>query len=170
MSQLLYDTKTTREKSHVDFACILNQAPPKQLKHVRLGFRVIALKRWNQLIYLWNKVVCLFSFVLYWWDPLNQDASHHVLGLFGKLSRRRGALAWFHGIWTSGVEVLEYWKISTLKIKLNPSWNFGKNWNVGLLSLERSWWAGFNRIYLVRFGFKMWEILFLNDFCCWRFK
>jgi hypothetical protein len=30
------------------------------------------------------------------------------LGLFGKLSRRRGASAWFHGIWTSGVEVLEY--------------------------------------------------------------
>ncbi len=51
MSQLLYDTKTTREKSHVDFACTLNQAPPhqKQLKNVRLGFRVIALNKWNQL-------------------------------------------------------------------------------------------------------------------------
>jgi len=31
-----------------------------------------------------------------------------VLGLFGKLLRRRGASAWFHGIWTYGVEVLEY--------------------------------------------------------------
>jgi hypothetical protein len=29
------------------------------------------------------------------------------LGLFGKLLRRRGTLAWFHGIWTRGVEVLE---------------------------------------------------------------
>jgi len=28
---------------------------------------------------------------------------------FGKLlRRRRGALAWFHGIWTCSVEVLEY--------------------------------------------------------------
>jgi hypothetical protein len=29
------------------------------------------------------------------------DASVHVLGLFGKLLTRRGAWAWFHGIWTS---------------------------------------------------------------------
>jgi hypothetical protein len=29
-------------------------------------------------------------------------------GLFGKLSRRRSASAWFHGIWSSGVEVLGY--------------------------------------------------------------
>jgi len=30
--------------------------------------------------------------------------------------------------------------------------------------LERSWWAGFNEIYLIRFGFKMWEILILKWF------
>jgi hypothetical protein len=36
------------------------------------------------------------------------DASDHVLGLFEKLSRRRGASAWFHGIWTCGAKVLEY--------------------------------------------------------------
>jgi hypothetical protein len=41
-------------------------------------------------------------------DPPNRDASDHILGFFGKLSRRRGASAWFHGIWTCGVEVLEY--------------------------------------------------------------
>ncbi len=29
-----------------------------------------------------------------------------VLGLFGKLSRGRGASAWFHGVWTRDVEVL----------------------------------------------------------------
>jgi hypothetical protein len=33
---------------------------------------------------------------------MNGDASDHVLGLFGKLSMRKGALAWFHGIWTCG--------------------------------------------------------------------
>jgi hypothetical protein len=40
--------------------------------------------------------------------PPNQDVSDCVLGLFGKLLRRRGASAWFHGIWTCGVEVFEY--------------------------------------------------------------
>jgi hypothetical protein len=35
-------------------------------------------------------------FYLYLWDPLNRDSSDRVLGLFGKLSRRRGAWAWFH--------------------------------------------------------------------------
>jgi hypothetical protein len=36
------------------------------------------------------------------------DASNSVLSLFGKLSRRRGALAWFHGVWTCTIKVLEY--------------------------------------------------------------
>jgi len=54
--------------------------------------------------------------------------------------------------------------ISSLKIKLNRSWKFRRNWNVPLMSLERSWWAGFNGIYLVRFGFRMWEILIFKWF------
>jgi len=49
--------------------------------------------------------------------------------------------------------------ISSLKIKLNRSWNFQRNWNVSLVLLERSWWAGLNGIYLVRFGFRVLEIL-----------
>ncbi len=105
---------------------------------------------------------CLF--VLYWWDPPNWDASDCVLGLFGKLSRRRGALAWFHGVWTCGAKVLEYWMISTLKIKLNRSSKIQRNWNFPLLLLERSWWAGFNGIYVVRFPFRMWEILIFKSF------
>jgi hypothetical protein len=44
----------------------------------------------------------LFCFAIYW------DASNRILGLFGKLSKRRGALAWFHGIWTCGVKISEY--------------------------------------------------------------
>jgi len=36
------------------------------------------------------------------------DASDRVLGLFRKLSRKRGASAWFHGVWTCGAKVLEY--------------------------------------------------------------
>jgi hypothetical protein len=34
---------------------------------------------------------------------------------------RRGALAWFHGVWTCDVKVFEYWMISSLKIKWNLS-------------------------------------------------
>jgi hypothetical protein len=98
-------------------------------------------------------------FCLYLWDPPNQHALDSALGLFGKLSRRRGASAWFHDVWTCGAKVLEYWMISSLKIKLNRSWKFQRNWNVPLILLERSWWAGFNGIYLVRLGFRMWEIL-----------
>ncbi len=98
------------------------------------------------VIYLWSKVVCLFCFVLYWWDPPNRDASDRVLGLFGKLWRRRGASASFHGVWTCGTKVLEYWMISTLKMKLNRSSKFWRNWNLPLMLLERSWWAGFNGI------------------------
>jgi hypothetical protein len=70
----------------------------------------------------------------------------------------------FHGIWTCGVEVLEHWMISSLKIKLNRSWKFRRNCKVPLVLLERSWWEGFNIIYLVRFAFRMWEILILKWF------
>jgi hypothetical protein len=47
-------------------------------------------------------------FCLYLWDPPNQDASDRILGLFGKLSTRRGAWAWFHDFWTCSAKVLEY--------------------------------------------------------------
>ncbi len=124
----------------------------------------------NMNIYLWRKVFCLFCFVLYLWDPPNRDVSNCILNLFGKLLRRRGASAWFHAIWTCSAKVLEHWMVSLLKIKLNHSWKFRRNWNVPLVLLERSWWAGFNGIYLVRFGFRMWEIWFLRDFCHWKLK
>jgi len=57
-------------------------------------------------------------------------------------STRRGAWAWFHDVWTCSAKVLEYWMISSLKIKLNSSWKFRRNWNVPLVFLERSWWRG----------------------------
>jgi hypothetical protein len=58
-------------------------------------------------IYEGRLFVC---FVLYRSDSLNWDASDHILGLglFGKLLRRRGASAWFHGVWTCGAKVFEY--------------------------------------------------------------
>jgi hypothetical protein len=104
------------------------------------------------------------SFCLYSWDPPNWDASHCICGLFGKLSRRKGALVWSHDVWTSGAKVIEYWMIYSLKIRLNHKWNFWKNWNVNLVLLETSWRPRFNGIYLVRFGFRMWKILILKWF------
>jgi hypothetical protein len=78
--------------------------------------------------------------------------------------RRRGAWAWFHGVWTCIAKVLEYWMISSLKIELNHSWKFRRNWSVPLMLLERSQWARFNGIQLVIFGFRMWEKLILKWF------
>jgi len=75
----------------------------------------------------------------------------------------QGASAWFHGIWTCGVEVLEYWMIFSLIIKVN-SWKFQRNWNVLLVWLERSWWAGFNGIYLVRLDSECGRSWFLSVF------
>ncbi len=69
-----------------------------------------------------------------------------TFGVFEKLSTRRGAWAWFHDLWTWGAKVLEYWMISSMKIKLNRTWKFRGNWNVPLVLLERSWWAGLNGI------------------------
>jgi hypothetical protein len=106
----------------------------------------------------------LFYFVLYLWDPSNWGASDHVLDVFGKLLTRRGVQAWFQDIWICGPKVLGYWMIFSLKIKLNCSKKIPRNWNVPLMLLERSWWAAFNGIYLVRFGFRMWEILIFNGF------
>jgi hypothetical protein len=101
----------------------------------------------------------LFCFVLEIWDTPNRDALDHVLGVFGNLLTRRGAWAWFPDILICNAKVVEHWMISSLKIKLNCSWKFRRNWNVPLVLLERSWWAGFNGIYLVSFGFRMWEVL-----------
>jgi hypothetical protein len=51
---------------------------------------------------------CLFVLFVLMRSTQLGDASDCVLGFFGKLSMRRGALAWFHGVWTCGAKVLEY--------------------------------------------------------------
>jgi hypothetical protein len=57
-------------------------------------------------IYEGKLFVCFVLFVLMRSTKLGCFRS--FLGLSGKLLRRRGASAWFHGIWTYGVEVFEY--------------------------------------------------------------
>jgi hypothetical protein len=108
-------------------------------------------------IYLWSKVVSLFGFVLMRSTEPGCFRSCSW-SLWKALDEARCMGFWFHDVWTCGAKVLEYWMIASLKLKLNYSWNFRRNWNVPLALLERSWWAGFNGIYLVRFGLRMWEI------------
>jgi hypothetical protein len=98
-------------------------------------------------------------FLLWQWDPPNQGAWYCVHGIFGKLLTRRGALVWFHDVWTCGVKVLEYWMIILLKIILNHiqikyeelGCAFGI---VGQISIARFNWIDFETFGLRR----MWEI------------
>jgi hypothetical protein len=128
---------------------------------------------WSNLgkyLYLWRKVVCflLFCFVvmrstklgcfrscsLYLWKALNEEEC-------------MGLVPWRLDLQCKSSWILNeepYWMISSVKIKLNYSWKFRRDWNVHLVLLERSWWAGFNGIYLVWFGFTMREILIFQWF------
>jgi hypothetical protein len=54
--------------------------------------------------------------------------------------------------------------IFLLKIKLSHGWKFRRNWNVPLVSLERSWGEDLIKKYLLRFGFRVWEILIFKRF------
>jgi hypothetical protein len=54
-------------------------------------------------IYEGRLFVCFVLFVL-----MGSTEPGRIEGLFGKFSRRRGAWAWFHDVWTCGAKVLEY--------------------------------------------------------------
>jgi hypothetical protein len=112
-------------------------------------------------IYLSRKVVW---FVLYCSYEIHQTGMLQIMFLASLESSRPGEV---HGLnsMTSELAVQKFLNIEWLlhwKIKLNCSWKFQRScWNVPLVLLERPWWAGFNGIYLVRFGFRLWEILIL---------
>jgi hypothetical protein len=55
-----------------------------------------------------GRLFILFCFVCTYEIHQTGMLQNCVLGLFGKLSRRRGASAWFHGVWTCVGKVLEY--------------------------------------------------------------
>jgi hypothetical protein len=115
--------------------------------------RYLAMKEGRKVL------VCFVLFCKIHWTGVLQIAFLVSLesSLWGGV--RRGACAWSCDVWTCGAKVLEYWMISSLKIKLNHSFKFRRNWNVPLVLLERSWWARLHGIYSVRFAFRMWEIL-----------
>jgi len=71
---------------------------------------------------------------------------------------RMGLVPWRLDLWCKCSWILNDF---FTEIKLYCSWKF---WNVPLVFLERSWWAGFNGIYLINFGFRMWEILIFKWF------
>jgi len=52
---------------------------------------------------------CLFCFVCFLeWDLPNCASSSCILGTVKKIYVRRGAQAWFRGVWTYGVKVIEF--------------------------------------------------------------
>jgi hypothetical protein len=113
-------------------------------------------------IYLSCKVVCLLCLVLICTDEIHQTGMFQIVLLISFDEHGCIGLVSCHlDLWC---RIFEYWMIFSMKIKLNCSWNFWRNWNVPLEFLERSWWAGFNGIFFVRFGFRTWEILTLKWF------
>ncbi len=105
-------------------------------------------------IYPWRKVVCLFCFVPWRSNELLRYFRSCSWSLWKTLKERGVHQLSF--ILVFGLAFRSSWMIFSLNITLNRSWNFfQRNWNVPLISLERSWRARFNGIYLVRFGFRM---------------
>jgi hypothetical protein len=119
---------------------------------------------WGESIYPWRKkVVCFVLFCSY---EIHWTGMLQIVFLVSLESSWRGGVHGLSSI-TFGLvvqKVLEYWMISSLKIKLNCSWKFRRNWTMPLVFMERSWWAGFNGIHLLRFGFRMGDILILKWF------
>jgi hypothetical protein len=72
-----------------------------------------------------------------------------------------GLVPWHLDLWCKSSWILN---IFSLKIKLNCTQKFRRNWNVPLVLVERPWWAGMNGIYLVRFGSRIWKILIFKWF------
>jgi hypothetical protein len=116
-------------------------------------------------IYLWRKVVC---FALYCSYEIHQTGMLQIVFLVSLESSWRGggAWAWFYDIF--GLVVQKFlnidWMISSLKIlKINRSWKFWEELECAFGVLGKILMStGFNGIYLVTFGFKMWEILNLK--------
>jgi len=102
-------------------------------------------------IYRWRKVVCLFCFI-----PTKIGILEIMFLVSLENSQGGGVHISLVSSWCLDLhlEVREWF--FHCNITLNSSWKrFRRNWNVPLISLERSWRARFNKIYLVRFGFRM---------------
>ncbi len=120
--------------------------------------------RGNGFIHVSMKEGCLFALFYFVLFVLVRSTESGCFRLCSWCPLKALQKEWVHGlgfpdVLTCHAKVLEYGMSSSLKMELNCSWKFWRNWNVPLVLSKRSWWAGFNGIYLVKFGFKMWEIL-----------
>jgi len=87
------------------------------------------------LIYLWRKVVCLFCFACTY--EIHQTRMLQITFLVSLESSRGGGVhqGWFHGVWTCGAKVLEYWMKSSTensnKFQKTRFWKGKINWGRG---------------------------------------
>jgi hypothetical protein len=122
------------------------QPPPSRLCRIKTGGSGTSI--YAARLFVW--------FVLYWWDPLNQDASDCVLGLFGKLARRRGCIGLVPCCFDLPCKSSWILNNCSLKIKLNHSWNFG---GIGIFLWccwkdldEKILWNLFGKIWIQNVG------------------
>jgi len=114
-----------------------------------------------------NNLFCLFVIMKY------TKSRHFILHswCFSKALHEKGAwLAWFQIVSICGVEVLKYWMIFSLKIKLNCNWKFQYNWDVHLVFLERYQWEKFNEFFSSDLDLGCGRYWILSDFYHWKFK
>ncbi len=93
---------------------------------------VLVVGAWSHLS---MKEGSLFYFVLFCSYEIHRTRMLLLVSLESsqQVGMSRGAWAWFCGVWTWVAKVLKYWIIFSLKIKLNHSWKFQRNWNVPLV-------------------------------------
>ncbi len=113
-------------------------------------------------IYLWRKVVCLFCSACTY--EIHQTRMLEITFLVSSLESSRGGGVHQVGFMTFGLDLQKFLKIEwNLHWKLN--WIIAENFKGIGMCLWCCWKdldeQEFNGIYVVRFGFRMWEILIL---------
>jgi hypothetical protein len=74
-------------------------------------------------MYLSRKVVCFVLFCSY---EIHRTRMLQITSWVSSEGSWRGGVHGVHDIWTCGAKVLEYWMISSLKIKLNRNLKFSR--------------------------------------------
>jgi hypothetical protein len=92
-----------------------------------------------------------------------------MLQIIFLVSLKSSQWGWVHGLgsmmfWTCSAKSSWILNDFSLKIKLNHSWKFRRIWNVPFGVLGKILMRRFNGIYLVKFGFRVWEIMIFKWF------
>ncbi len=114
----------------------------------------------------------LFCFVLLCHVQISQTMMLHAGLLVSSESSQWIVVHWL-GLKLFGAMV---WKL--LIIEPFSQWKLNKFetkkcigiWGGGFGVLESPWWVAFNGVSFTIFRAKVWHIVFLNGFCCWKFK